>query len=82
MVDLERADLYEWKSADAAKLTTTQFTPDRVAFRQALENRASQPIEDVLEASLRPARAGHFLRAGFRDRLLSATIGAQQPEVI
>jgi hypothetical protein len=39
MVDLERADLYEWKSADAAKLAEPPFPPDRAAFKQALKNR-------------------------------------------
>lgn len=55
MVALERADLYEWKSPDAAKLTATPFPPDRVAFRQILRNRPAESIEDLLERSLGPS---------------------------
>jgi hypothetical protein len=66
MVDLERADLYEWKSADAARLAGTKFPPDRTAFREALKNRPAESIEDLLEKSLKPS--ANFSAQGAHQR--------------
>jgi hypothetical protein len=65
MVALEKADLYEWKSTDAAKLAET-FPPDRAAFRQALKNRPAESIEDLLERSLGPS--ANFSAQGAHQR--------------
>lgn len=53
MVALEKADLYEWKSTDAANLAGQKFPPDREAFRRALKNRPAESIEGLLERALK-----------------------------
>jgi hypothetical protein len=62
MAELESADLYEWKSEEARKLAkivvgrSANRTPaTRDAFKQALKNRPSESIEDLLERSLKGA---------------------------
>ncbi len=66
MVELERADLFQWKSTDAAKLVKGKFPPDRAALRQALRNRPAESIEDLLERSLEPS--ANFSAQGAHQR--------------
>jgi hypothetical protein len=66
MVELERADLFEWKSAEAERLAGEEFPPDRAAFKRALENRPAESIEDLLERSLGPT--ANFSAQGTHQR--------------
>lgn len=52
MVELDRANLYEWKSAEAERLVAAEFPPDRAAFSRVLGNRPTESIEGLLERSL------------------------------
>lgn len=79
MVELERAELFEWKSPEAKRLAREEFPPNRAAFRQALRNRPAESIEDLLERSLQPtanfAAQGAHQRFKYAINQLFCTVG-------